>query len=162
MSDYTFKPALKYSQNELAAMNLWALIYKTGTVLDDEAVTLADLTGLLEFDGSGYIRVPLENLQVTDDSANDRWAKLSCDPIQWPVLGSLEDENATGIIIYAETGTPWDEYDEYPVDGEDLRLPIMNKDSGGFPINPANAEFSWTPSSEGLTYKVSKLPWEIL
>lgn len=165
MSDFTYKPALKYSQNEIAAMDLWALIVKTGSTAsaDDEAITLADINNLNEYDGNGYERIQLTGVAVEDDAGADRWAKLVSDPLEWPQLEPLAgDDEALGIIIYAEQGTPWDEYDEYPVDGEDTRLPIMWKDSGGFPQNPANDVFRWTPSGEGLTYKVSRLASEIV
>ena len=164
MSDKTYKPALKYSLNEIAAMDLWALIVKTGSTAeaDDEATTLADINNLLEYTGDGYERIQLQGVAVSDDAGSDRWAKLVSDPLEFPVMEPLIDENAIGIIIYAEEGSPVDVYDEYPIEGEDTRIPIYFKDSGGFPVNPANAVFRWTPSSEGIIYRVSRLASEIV
>ena len=164
MSDFTYKPALKYSLNEIAAMSLWALIVKTGSTAgaDDEATTLADINNLAEYTGSGYERIALTGVAVADDAGGDRWAKLVSDPLEFTQMEPLVDEEALGIVIYAEEGSPVDVYDEYPIEGEDTCIPIYFKDSGGFPQNPANDVFRWTPSGEGIIYRVSRLASEIV
>jgi hypothetical protein len=110
----------------------------TSADIDDDADTIADITTLDEFDGSGYSSggVTLTGEAVTEDSANDR-AEFNANSAAFGALGAGATDVQAAIVI---------KWNSTLNDSE----PLAYVDTGGFPFtaNGSTVTINW--NAEGI------------
>ena len=106
---------------------------------DQDALTIAGIGTLDEYDGSGYTRQPLASQSVVRDDANNRGEFTATSPIEFGATVGAGTRLAAGALVYRH------------VDGTAANdQPIAWIDSGGFPINGGGGPFRITINAEGL------------
>lgn len=140
MADFTYTRALKYGPEDIAAMDLRALIVMTGSdapTLED-AQFIASFTALEEYDGANYGRIALTGEAAAVDLVNDRY-NVDSNAIAFGNLG-VASAAGIGIVIL--------KFVTNDADSE----PIFYKDSGGFPFVGNGGAVTWTPHADGIAY----------
>jgi hypothetical protein len=105
---------------------------------DQDAATIAAITTLDEYDGSGYAEIDGANLTVAEDAPNNR-AEITIDAGNFGTTVGVGTRQAVGAVAYAFVdGTPGNDW------------PIAFIDSGGFPFDGNGGQINFTPNAEGL------------
>ena len=105
---------------------------------DQDAATIAAITTLDEYDGSGYAEIDGANLTVAEDAPNNR-AEITIDAGNFGTTVGVGTRQAVGAVVYAFVdGTPGNDW------------PIAFIDSGGFPFDGNGGQINFTPNAEGL------------
>jgi hypothetical protein len=131
----------KFGRGEIAwhTSDIRAMLVMTNTTADtdQDAVALAGIGTMDEYDGSGYARVALGAEAVNRDDPNNR-AELDANDFTWTALGA-GTRQAQAMVVYKH------------VDGTAANdVPIAFIDTGGFPFagNGGDVTIQW--SVEGI------------
>lgn len=110
---------------------------------EEDAINLADISTLDEFDGIGYLQIDCANVDFSYDAADDEY-QLTFDPAEFNAgAGSVAagSDDAMGMVVYLY------------VDGTDANDIILGyTDAGGFPLNGTGTAITYTPHADGLLY----------
>lgn len=140
MASLWFQEAAK--QHALGALDLIGddlrvLLVMSNTTAGAEldADSLADITDLDEYDGTGYARVAMAGRALVEVVDPKIMLKMTADPTVFPDLGP-GSRQAAAAIIYRHTGTPSTE------------LPIVIYTNAGFPFTGtgSDATVNWSPN----------------
>ena len=126
--------------NVTAAADVRVLAVMSGSTAptDEDAVNLANITTLAEFDGSGYSRIDLASVAVATDDVNDRH-EVTAAAGSFGANVAAGSDPAIGLVYYRR------------VDGTAANdVAWCYNDSGGFPFDPGGGAWDLTPSAEGF------------
>jgi len=149
MADFTYTQALANFPGALIDwdtddIRLILVMSNTTADTDEDAATVAAMTTLDEFDGTGYpttyaTRSALINEAIIKNTSLDR-GELDANDFVWASLGA-GIRQAEGIVVYKQTGSD-----------DTGAIPIFWFDSGGFPFtaNGSDVTVQWNVAGIAL------------
>jgi hypothetical protein len=122
MADFWYTPAktkLAKADLDFDTVDLRIKLCMSNTTADTEqdAVNLAAITTVDEYDGSGYTEIDLANVAVNEDAVNDR-AEIDYDNDTFGATVAVGTRQAVGMLYYVRIdGTT---ANDYPVAWKDV------------------------------------------
>lgn len=134
------KRALTEAEIDWASATVKVMLVRTGSTAstDRNANTLADITTLNRYNGSGYADQAVTGRTVVENAGANR-VELNAGNTTFAALGGLTAPNeAIGAIYYIEVSA-----------SDAGRIPVVFTDNG-FPFNGSGSDVTLRPNAAGL------------